>query len=242
MHKPTIASMLALSALLLSGCFGTTDTASAPITGTKPTSQSAAATTQSDDATTTRPDTIEEKQPMANVETGTFGAGCFWCVESVLLRIKGVESVTSGYMGGHVKDPTYEAVCSGQTGHAEVVQVKIDPNEISFDQLLDIFWQLHDPTTLNRQGPDVGTQYRSAVFYHSDKQRETAESSKAKWDESGKLDGPIVTEISPATEYFAAEAYHQDFFNKNPGNSYCRANILPKFKKLGLLKESDVSR
>ncbi len=179
---------------------------------------------------------------MPELETATFGAGCFWCVESVLLRIKGVESVTSGYMGGTLPNPSYEAVCTGRTGHAEVVQVKFDPATLPYEKLLDIFWQLHDPTTLNAQGPDTGTQYRSAIFFHSPEQRQIAEASKQKWDKSGKFDRPIVTEITEATAFYPAEGYHQDFFNKNPQNYYCRINILPKFKKLGLLKESDLTR
>jgi peptide-methionine (S)-S-oxide reductase len=178
---------------------------------------------------------------MPELETATFGAGCFWCIEAVLLRIRGIESVTSGYMGGNVPNPSYEAVCTGRTGHAEVVQVKFHPDQLSYTQLLDVFWQLHDPTTLNRQGPDVGTQYRSAIFYHNAEQQRIALASKEQWDKSGKLAGPIVTEITAASTFYPAEDYHQDFFNKNPRNFYCRINILPKFKKLGLLKESDVS-
>jgi peptide-methionine (S)-S-oxide reductase len=172
-------------------------------------------------------------------ETATLGAGCFWCVESVLLRIKGVQSVTSGYAGGDVANPSYDEVCTGRTGHAEVVQITFDPTILPFDKLLDVFWQLHDPTTLNRQGPDIGTQYRSVIFYHSPEQRETAIASKEKWDKTGKFQNPIVTEITEAPTFYPAESYHQDFFNKNPTNIYCRINILPKFKKLGLLKESD---
>ena len=170
------------------------------------------------------------------LETITLGAGCFWCIEGVLLRVKGIESVTSGYMGGHVENPTYEQVCTKKTGHAEVVQVEFDPQVLPLDQLLDLFWQLHDPTTLNRQGYDEGPQYRSAIFYHSNEQKAAAEKSKQKWDSSGKFANPIVTEITQAAEFYKAEDYHQDFFAKNPGNPYCRANILPKLKKLGLLK------
>jgi peptide-methionine (S)-S-oxide reductase len=180
-----------------------------------------------------------ENEAMPQLETATFGAGCFWCVEAVLLRIDGIESVASGYMGGEVPNPTYEAVCTGRTGHAEVVQVKFDPQRLPYTKLLDIFWQLHDPTTLNRQGPDVGTQYRSAIFHHSDQQRQQAEESKRQWNAPQHYAGAIVTEITPASEFYQAEAYHQDFFNKNPSNAYCRINILPKFKKLGLLRESD---
>jgi peptide-methionine (S)-S-oxide reductase len=172
-------------------------------------------------------------------ETITLGAGCFWCIEAVLDRIDGVESVESGYMGGHVENPTYEHVCSGTTNHAEVVQVTFDPQKLPLDKLLDIFWQLHDPTTLNRQGNDEGTQYRSVIFYHTEEQKEAAEKSKDKWNKSGKFSAPIVTEISPASTFYRAEEYHQEYFARNPGNPYCRWNILPKFKKLGLLKETD---
>ncbi|MCA9149574.1 MAG: peptide-methionine (S)-S-oxide reductase MsrA [Planctomycetales bacterium] len=196
--------------------------------------------------TASQPDE-ESAQPAAKTAGGalpdleviTLGAGCFWCIEAVLLRIKGVEAVTSGYMGGKTKNPDYRAVCTGLTGHAEVVEVKFNPQVLPVSELLDIFFQLHDPTTLNRQGADVGTQYRSAIFYHTDAQKAAAEASLKKWNESGKFHAPIVTEITPASEFYAAEGYHQDYFNKNPGNPYCRINILPKFKKLGLLKDSD---
>ena len=178
-----------------------------------------------------------EDAPMPELETVTLGAGCFWCIEAVLLRVKGIESCVSGYMGGQTRNPTYEQVCTGLTGHAEVVEVKFDPQKLSFEQLLDVFWQLHDPTTLNRQGADVGTQYRSAIYYHSEAQREAAEKSKKKWDESGKFKNPIVTEITEASVFYAAEDYHQDYFNKNPRNPYCRATIIPKLRKLDLLKD-----
>lgn len=173
------------------------------------------------------------------MEKITLGAGCFWCIEAVLDRIKGVESVVSGYMGGDTENPTYEQICTGTTNHAEVVEVTFDPEVISFDKLMDVFWQLHDPTTLNRQGFDVGTQYRSAIFYHNDEQREIAEASKKKWDAAGKFKSPIVTEITAASVFYPAEMYHQEYFAKNPRDRYCRANILPKFQKLGLLQESD---
>lgn len=184
----------------------------------------------------TQESSTEENGPMPELETITFGAGCFWCVEAVLLRVKGVDTVVSGYMGGSVPNPTYQQVCTGLTGHAEVVEVKFDPKILPLDKLLDIFWQLHDPTTLNRQGHDVGTQYRSAIYYYTDEQRDAAEKSKEKWNESGKLKDPIVTEITKADVFYAAEDYHQDYFNKNPRNPYCRANIIPKLRKLDLLK------
>ena len=168
----------------------------------------------------------------ASEETATFGAGCFWCVEAVLEQQDGVLDVSSGYMGGEVADPTYEQVCTGRTGHAEVVQVTFDPSVISYDALLGWFWKLHDPTTLNRQGADVGTQYRSAIFYHSAAQRAAAERSKAAAQPG--FDDPIVTEITAASVYYPAEGYHQDYYRLNTRAGYCRAVIAPKLNKLGL--------
>ncbi len=164
-------------------------------------------------------------------DTATFGAGCFWCVEAVFQELKGVHKVVSGYMGGHVKRPSYKEVCTGNTGHAEVVQIVYEPSVISFTELLEVFWQTHDPTTLNRQGADVGTQYRSAVFYHSDKQKKTAEELKLSLDLSGAFSGPIVTEISPASEFYVAEDYHQDYYTLNGTAPYCQFVIKPKMDK-----------
>ena len=144
----------------------------------------------------------------------TFGAGCFWHVEDLLSKTKGVHSTQVGYIGGNIENPTYEQVCTDKTGHAEAVQVEYDPNEISFEELLDVFWSNHNPTTLNRQGPDVGIQYRSAIFYHDDTQKEIAEQSKQSLDTSGKYDSPIVTEIVPAPTFYKAEEYHQKYFQK----------------------------
>ncbi|MDP6538216.1 MAG: peptide-methionine (S)-S-oxide reductase MsrA [Planctomycetota bacterium] len=164
----------------------------------------------------------------------TFGAGCFWCIEAVLERVEGVESVDSGYMGGHVEDPTYRQVCDGDTGHAEVVQVRYDPERITYEHLLAWFWRLHDPTTLNRQGADEGTQYRSAIFYHSEAQRLAAEASRAEADASGDFADPIVTEITAAETFYTAEGYHQDYYELNKRQPYCRLVIAPKLDKLGL--------
>jgi len=144
----------------------------------------------------------------------TFGAGCFWHVEDLLSKTKGVHSTQVGYIGGNVENPTYEQVCTDKTGHAEAVQVEYDPNEITFEELLDVFWNNHNPTTLNRQGPDVGIQYRSAIFYHDDAQKEIAEKSKQSLDSSGKHNSPIVTEIVPAPTFYKAEEYHQKYFKK----------------------------
>lgn len=179
------------------------------------------------------------KEEAAKLETIDLGAGCFWCIEAVLERIKGVKSADSGYMGGHTKDPTYKQICTGTTGHAEIVRVKFNPAELPLDKLLEVFWELHDPTTLNQQGADRGTQYRSAIFYHSEAQKKAAEASKAKADKSGKFDDPIVTEITAASPFFPAEEYHQDFFEANQNYPYCRAVIWPKLEKLGLLKKKD---
>lgn len=168
------------------------------------------------------------------LETATLGAGCFWCVEAVLEQIDGVESVTSGYMGGEVDDPSYKAVCTGATGHAEVVQVSFDPEVLPYAEVLDWFWRLHNPTTLNRQGNDVGTQYRSAIYVHSAAQRETAEASLAAADASGVFDAPIVTEVTDAETFWSAEGYHQDYYQANKAQGYCQMVIRPKLSKLGL--------
>jgi peptide-methionine (S)-S-oxide reductase len=170
----------------------------------------------------------------AELATATFGAGCFWCVEAVLEQLDGVHDVSSGYMGGHVDDPTYQDICSGATGHAEVVQVRFDPAVMSYDALLDWFWRLHDPTTLNRQGADSGTQYRSAIFVHDAGQRAAAEASKQAADATGAFSGPIVTEITDASTYYPAEDYHQDYFRSNKNAGYCQVVISPKLRKLGL--------
>lgn len=161
----------------------------------------------------------------------TFGNGCFWCTEAIFQQLKGVSKVVSGYAGGSVKNPTYKEVCTGQTGHAEVIQIIYDPTVISFPELLEVFWQTHDPTTLNRQGADVGTQYRSVVFYHTDEQKQLAESYKKKLNESGAFDKPVVTEISPLSEYYPAEDYHQNYYNLNGSAPYCSYVIQPKLDK-----------
>lgn len=172
--------------------------------------------------------------PMTETQqTATLANGCFWCTEAVFQRIKGVEKVVSGYIGGQVKNPTYDEVSEGTTGHAEAIQVTFNPQVVSFDKLLEVFWASHDPTTLNRQGHDVGTQYRSGIFYHSDEQKKTAEESKTKHQPDFK--DPIVTEITKADIFYPAEGYHQNYFNLNGDkNPYCRIVIWPKLKKLGL--------
>lgn len=176
---------------------------------------------------------VKEQKQMenSNLELATFGAGCFWCVEAIFQRVDGVEKVVSGYSGGHVKNPTYKEVCNGTTGHAEVCQLTYNPNEVSYDELLEIFWQTHDPTTLNRQGNDVGTQYRSVVFYHNEKQKELAEKYKAELDKAAVYNDPIVTEIAPYDKMYVAENYHQNYFNENGSQPYCSFVIQPKVEK-----------
>jgi peptide-methionine (S)-S-oxide reductase len=176
---------------------------------------------------------VREDTKMAGKDTeiATFGGGCFWCVEAIFQRVDGVLSATSGYSGGTVPEPTYRQVCSGKTGHAEVVRIEFDPGKVSYGELLDVFFDTHDPTTLNRQGADVGTQYRSVIFTHSEAQKQTAEAKKKELDGSGKFGKPIVTEISPAAPFYAAEDYHQDYFRANPNAGYCRFVIRPKVEK-----------
>ena len=170
------------------------------------------------------------------IETTTIGGGCFWCVEAVFERLPGVLDVRSGYTAGHVENPTYEAVCRGTTGHAEVVQIDFDPEKIAFEQILGIFWQSHDPTTPNRQGADVGTQYRSIILYHSEFQKAIAEKSKQQANSLFRT--PVVTEIVPFEKFYAAEGYHQDYFKNNPNAPYCSIVIKPKLDKLNKYQSS----
>ena len=165
------------------------------------------------------------------LELATFGAGCFWCTEAVFQNVKGVSKVVSGYAGGKVKNPTYREICTGLTGHAEVAQITFDPSKVSFVELLEIFWNTHDPTTLNKQGADEGTQYRSVIFYHSDNQRQAATDYKKQLEASKVFKNPIVTEISPLPDYYPAENYHQNYFELNPNQSYCQYVVRPKVEK-----------
>lgn len=167
-----------------------------------------------------------------NVETATFGTGCFWCTEAIFEQLNGVMKVTSGYMGGQVKNPSYKEVCTGETGHAECVQVVFEPAKISYDELLKVFFEVHDPTSLNRQGADVGTQYRSAIFYHTPEQKSKADYYKKELDKSGAYEKPIVTEVTPASEFYVAEDYHQEYYQNNKNtNPYCSIVIRPKLEK-----------
>ena len=174
------------------------------------------------------------KKPKSSgkLEEATFGSGCFWCSEAVFQRIKGVESVVPGYSGGHVKNPTYEQVCSKTTGHAEVAQITYDPSVISYKELLEVFWKSHDPTKRNKQGIDKGPQYRSVIFYHDDEQKELAEHYKKELDKAHVFSQKIVTEIAPFKEFYPAEDYHQNFYNNNPENEYCQSIIGPKVNKI----------
>jgi peptide-methionine (S)-S-oxide reductase len=181
-----------------------------------------------EEADVSKPD---PKPAPAKAAVATFGAGCFWCTEAVFLRLKGVTAVESGYAGGFVKNPTYEDVCADITGHAEVCRITYDPDTISFGELLKVFWLTHDPTTLNQQGADRGTQYRSVVFHHDEGQRELASKLKKELDASGAFRAPIVTEISPLKEYYKAEAYHQNYYEQNPFGGYCQAVVRPKIEK-----------
>jgi len=166
------------------------------------------------------------------LQKATFGMGCFWCSEALFDRLVGVKSVKSGFEGGQIANPSYEEVCTGTTGHAEVIEVTYDPAKISYDELLEVFWKSHDPTTLNRQGADVGTQYRSVIFYHTPEQKAAAEKYKAEINKTNAYGKPAVTEITKAQPFYAAEAYHQDYFSKNSNQPYCRLVILPKMEKL----------
>lgn len=166
------------------------------------------------------------------MKNATLAGGCFWCIEAVFEKLDGVAEVTSGYCGGHVEEPSYEAVCRGETGHAEAVRLTYDPDAISYPKILEIFFTVHDPTTLNRQGPDVGSQYRSGIFYHDERQREIAEAFVVDLDESGAYDDPIVTEIEPLETFYEAEDGHQDYYENNPENRYCTVMIEPKLAKL----------
>jgi peptide-methionine (S)-S-oxide reductase len=190
------------------------------------------------------PKTKKEKAVMSNasLDTATFGTGCFWCTEAIFQQLEGVEKVTSGYSGGTVPNPTYEQVCSKTTGHAECLNIMYDPKKISFDELLEIFWQTHDPTTLNRQGNDVGTQYRSVVFYHNEEQKAKTAKYKAELDKSGAFEKPIVTSLEPFKIFYAAEDYHQNYYKSNTSEGYCQFVIRPKIEKFEKVFKSKLKK
>lgn len=179
-------------------------------------------------------ETAAPKETKGTTAIATFGGGCYWCIEAVFERVNGVKAATSGFMGGTRDNPTYEEVCGGGTGHAEVVQIEFDPTVISYEQLLEWFWAAHDPTQVNRQGNDVGTQYRSVIFTHNEEQRRIAEASRDRLAKSGKYNRPIATAIEPATRFWPAKDSHQDYYRRNPNAGYCRMVIAPKLKKLGV--------
>lgn len=188
--------------------------------------------------------TVHAQSPGSpDIRLATFGGGCFWCTEAVFERLPGVKSVESGYAGGHVPNPTYEQICTGETGHAEVIRIAYDPAAVSFERLVEVFFEAHDPTTLNRQGADEGTQYRSVIFYHDEAQKAAAEKGKAA--AQAFFDDPIVTEISPLPKYYPAERYHQDYFKNNPNQGYCAFVIRPKVNKLqqkGVISQERTAR
>ena len=214
-YRPITIAMLLDAALLVAAVAGSPDMPESPNTNAPQSAKPKSSTTTDD----------------SKLRKATFASGCFWCTEAVYDRLKGVKSVESGYTGGLVVDPTYEQVCSGTTGHAEAVQINYDPTEISFEDLLRVFWQTHDPTTLNRQGHDVGTQYRSAIFYHDDEQRNVAEQYKRQLDATKSFGSPIVTEITAYETFYPAEKYHQEYFERNPNQGYCAMVIRPKVEK-----------
>ncbi len=184
--------------------------------------------------------TITTSKNANTIDTATFGAGCFWCVEAVFQRLEGVLTVKSGYSGGTVKNPSYHEVSEGSTGHAEVCQITYDNTKVNFDELLEVFWKTHDPTTLNRQGNDFGTQYRSVIFYHNNDQKLIAEKYKIEINKSGAYPNPVITEISPLTNYYPAEDYHQNYFNQNGNQGYCKFVIQPKVDKFEKIFKSKV--
>jgi len=175
--------------------------------------------------------TMQEERDGSGLKKATFGAGCFWCVEAVFQRLQGVKKVVSGYSGGNVENPTYEQVCNGNTGHAEVCQITYDPRIVTYDEILEVFWKTHDPTTKNRQGNDAGPQYRSAIFYHDQEQKDLAEGYREKLESARIWDRPIVTEITRLDKFWPAEPYHQNYYNNNPASGYCAFVITPKLKK-----------
>lgn len=186
--------------------------------------------------------TINDTTTTGITDTATFGTGCFWCTEAIFQQVDGVVKVTSGYAGGQTENPNYKEVCSGTTGHAECLNIVYDTSKITFDELLEIFWQVHDPTTLNRQGADAGTQYRSVVFYHNAEQKAKVEKYKAELDKSGAWDNPIVTTLEPLTKFYPAEDYHQNYYNDNTGQGYCQFVIRPKVEKFQKVFKSKLKK
>jgi peptide-methionine (S)-S-oxide reductase len=191
-------------------------------------------------ATNSNNNNRNKNKNIGRTETATLASGCFWCSEAVFARLAGVKSVLPGYSGGHMENPSYDDVCTGRTGHAEAAQIEFDPDIISYEKLLDVFWHTHDPTTLNRQGNDVGTQYRSAIFYHNERQKEIAERSKMELEKKGVYKDPIVTEIVPFKKFYVAEDYHKNYYEDHQNAPYCRFVIAPKIQKLVSKYRSDL--
>jgi peptide-methionine (S)-S-oxide reductase len=187
-------------------------------------------------------ETLTSPNTMLNMDTVTFGTGCFWCTEAIFQQVEGVFSVVSGYSGGGVENPTYEQVCSGVTGHAECLNIVFDSSKVSYDQLLEIFWKTHDPTTLNRQGNDIGTQYRSVIFFRNDKQKKTAQEYMTALDKSGAFSRPIVTTLEPMSVFYPAEKYHQNYYNQNGSQPYCQYVIRPKVEKFEKVFKSKMKK
>lgn len=227
-----IVAAVALAGWLPAGSAGAADAAGAPPAAPRAAAPATAPTAPGKEAAMFEPSA-------GRVETAVLGAGCFWCVEAVFQRIDGVLSVMPGYAGGDVADPTYEQVCAGTTGHAEVARIEFDPARVSFARILDVFWRAHDPTTLNRQGADSGTQYRSAIFTAGAEQAREADESRRR--AQADFDAPIVTQIAPLKAFYPAEDYHRDYFERNRGAPYCQFVIAPKLKKLGLDKKAAVT-
>lgn len=191
---------------------------------------------------TTKSQNMTDNLNNVTMETATFGTGCFWCTEAIFQQVEGVSKVTSGYSGGKVINPTYKQVCSGTTGHAECLNIVFDPTKITFTELLEIFWQVHDPTTLNRQGNDIGTQYRSVVFYHNEEQKATIEKFKTELNKSGAWDNPVVTTLEPYVKFYPAEDYHKNYYNANTGEGYCQFVIRPKVEKFQKVFKSKLKK
>ena len=191
---------------------------------------------------TTKSQNMTDNANNVKMDTATFGTGCFWCTEAIFQQVEGVSKVTSGYSGGKIENPSYKQVCTGTTGHAECLNIVYDPLKITFDELLEIFWQVHDPTTLNRQGNDIGTQYRSVVFYHNDEQKAKVEKYKAALDKSGAWDNPVVTALEPFVKFYPAEGYHQNYYKDNGNEGYCQFVIRPKVEKFQKVFKSKLKK
>ena len=230
--SPVCCLLTSLALASISGCSSGTNSDAPSVTADPPASVSLADDVSEPDAELASVDVSSATPEVPGRETATFGAGCFWCVEAVFEQLKSVENVRSGYAGGKAEDADYKLVSNGNTGHAEVIQFEFDPSVITYKELLEVFWTSHDPTTLNQQGADVGTQYRSAVFYHNDEQRKLAEDYRKRLNDDNAFGKPVVTEIVPFERFYSAEGYHQDYFAQNSNARYCKFVIRPKVEKV----------